>query len=420
MRVLGINAYRPNSAAIAVDNHKILAGSLESSFSGVSGDSSYPSRTVSWLNNYEKPFDYVAVPETVHLSKIKQGLKVSGIDATVVTVDYKEALAQSAIAVNKLYNQDSAIGVLVVDDFFTAIGYYVDGEYHWNTVIDYPDSLSLFYSAATRFLGYKPMFEEHKVEELSVTGSPTFVDVIKEKVLEITPDGYKLLTNLEQGAGVVSSNSDIAASVQSVFTEAVFALANKIKKLYDPSSILFVGRGSENSLTSYKLITSGMFKNVFLGTNDSASSAALGAAALQTEVFFKSQYIGKKLESLTLPDTIAYQLVEGDIVDYNYGLSAYSTKSLGSTCKLTIPYKQNFEKLENPVALVLEEDYYTYFSNYCGRFGNTYADLKNNIIPHCNRLKCIKINSSSNPYLARIIALTKASGFPILVFSDTR
>jgi predicted NodU family carbamoyl transferase len=415
MRVLGISDSRPYSAAICVDNHKIVGGHLESKLSGKAGDSAFPALSISELLDYNKPFDYVCY--TGDSSKIKQPLKALGISAPIVQFSTRDALAQSAITVNKLYDTKKAIAILVVDDFETSIGYYSE-ELHWTKTFSYPNSLCLFYSAAARFLGFNPMLEEHKVEQLAAKGTPLFSDVIKNNIIKIDTDSYELLLNLERGLGVAGESADIASSVVQVYNEIILNLLHYIKTNYDLSSLIFVGRGSEKPATIAAIQKANLFENIYLGTDCSNSGIAIGAAALQTKAYFKSQYIGKDFEKLTLPDSIADSLLRGNIVDYNYGKDAFSPSYLGSKNKLTIPFKPLLDKLKNPVALVLEQDYNTYFSNYSGLFANTPATVKSDYIPNTTKIRCIKINSSSNPYLARIITLTRAQGFPILVFSD--
>lgn len=411
MRVLGISDSKPYSSAVAIDNHKIVGGHIESKLSGKAGDSSFPALSIFELLDYNKPFDYVCYTGDKDISASLSSL---GVSAPIVRFSIRDALAQSAITVNKL--QDTA-AILVVDDFETSIGYYAE-QLHWTKTFAYPNSLSLFYSAATRFLGLKPMLEEHQVEALAKKGTPIFSDVIKNNILNIKSDGYETLLNLERGLGVAGQSADIAASVVQVYNEAILSLAEHIKKIHKLNSLIFVGRGSEKAHAVAALQASGLFENIFLGTDCSNASIALGAASLQTTTYFKSQYISKNFDNLALPDSIAEALLRGEIVNYNYGRDAFSPSSLGANSKLSIPFKPIYDELKNPIALVLEQDYDSYFSGYSGLFANIPTKVRGGNLPGVEEIRCIKINSSSNPYLSRIITLTRAQGFPILVFSD--
>src|SRR4030095_2521811 len=53
----------------------------------------------------------------------------------------------------------------------------------------YPDSLGLLYSAFTYYAGFKVNSGEYKVMGLAPYGEPSFVSIIKEKLLDIREDG---------------------------------------------------------------------------------------------------------------------------------------------------------------------------------------------------------------------------------------
>src|SRR5947209_1730285 len=53
----------------------------------------------------------------------------------------------------------------------------------------FPDSLGLLYSAFTYYTGFKVNSGEYKVMGLAPYGQPTYVALIKEKLLEIREDG---------------------------------------------------------------------------------------------------------------------------------------------------------------------------------------------------------------------------------------
>ena len=59
--------------------------------------------------------------------------------------------------------------------------------------ISFPHSLGLLYSAFTYFTGFKVNSGEYKLMGLAPYGEPVYADVIKEKLIDIKPDGsYRL------------------------------------------------------------------------------------------------------------------------------------------------------------------------------------------------------------------------------------
>ena len=57
-------------------------------------------------------------------------------------------------------------------------------------------------------------------------GNPKWAALIKDKIVSIKDGDYTLLQNFERGVGFGVLDWDIAASVQSVFTDIVVSLAN--------------------------------------------------------------------------------------------------------------------------------------------------------------------------------------------------
>src|SRR5262249_39499136 len=55
--------------------------------------------------------------------------------------------------------------------------------------INFPHSLGLLYSAFTYFTGFKVNSGEYKLMGLAPYGEPKYVDIIKDKLIDIRPDG---------------------------------------------------------------------------------------------------------------------------------------------------------------------------------------------------------------------------------------
>ncbi len=55
--------------------------------------------------------------------------------------------------------------------------------------IKFPHSLGLLYSAFTYYLGFRVNSGEYKVMGLAPYGEPKYVDIIKDKLIDIKGDG---------------------------------------------------------------------------------------------------------------------------------------------------------------------------------------------------------------------------------------
>jgi predicted NodU family carbamoyl transferase len=408
MRVLSINAFQPNSAAAAVEDGKIIGAYYEQHLSRTLYDKVFPTNALARLKNPYKDYDKVvlSVPQTYKASveKIK-----NITNASPTLVDHREALAMSAIITKRW----KSCAVLVVDTYYTSIGYYVDGSFYWVKNYKYPNSLCLFYSAATRFLGYMPITEENKVEKLAKQGKPLFVDYILNNVLKLTDNNYELLVNLERGGGRGAANADIACSVQTVFEQAIALLAEQTKKLVDADKLVFVGKASTN--VGAASIVSNLFEEVSTCCSEDAGASVLGAAALITDFISENYYLGVYDSSKTLADTYLKNLLKGEQVPFIEGKQAFSIKSLGTRSTISIPFIENVDN--DSIAIVEEARFSELFESGLGNT-TTYCALKKPIVPNVSKLRCLTVNSNSSPYLSRILKLTTTHGYPALVYKD--
>lgn len=410
MRILSINCFQPNSAAAAIEDGKILGAYYESHLSGIKYDPDFPKNAVNALKNVYKDFDKVvfSVPQTY--KKSYEAAKAY-TNASPTLVDHREALAMSTI----MQQRWDTCAVLVVDTFYTTIGYYANKQFYWLKTFDYPNSICLFYSTACRFLGYEPIVEEYKLEQLASTGDPVFYEYITKNLIDISPKDYKIKFNLERGIGFGYANADIASSVQEIFTEVVSNLATHLKTLVDTDNLVFVGKGSKNIQTATAV--SGIFPNVAINTASDAGESVLGAAALLSPICWENSYLGTYKTTKAIADDYASDIIKGDIVTFIEGKQAFSLESLGSRAKLAIPYINNMEKLNNPIAIVEKTRFKEFF--YSGIPNTTtYCEIRKDLIPGTTHIRCLAVDSSSHPYLNRILKVTSLHGFPVLVYED--
>lgn len=182
---------------------------------------------------------------------------------------------------------------------------------------EFPHSLGLIYSAFTAFLGFRPNDGECSTMALAGFGRPIYADKVRQ-VLRVTPgQGYRLQPGFFQfyEAGslpftrrfldlfgeprsvhlslpfhciptddteVPSSEAqyyaDVAASVQLVLEEAVFALAERAKQLTGASRLCLAGGIAHNAVLIGKLAQSDLYEEIYLPPDPGDGGAAVGAA----------------------------------------------------------------------------------------------------------------------------------------------
>jgi len=153
----------------------------------------------------------------------------------------------------------------------------------------YPDSIGALYGRVTDLLGFQSRADEHRVQWLSATGEPRYLDVFRRIVHNHAFDSSYFESG-QQGHGgfgvqffeqlgidrraelTPAQRADIAASMQNMLEEYVLQLAG------DAENICLAGGVAWNALLVSALETSGRFKGVFAQPAAGNAGTALGAA----------------------------------------------------------------------------------------------------------------------------------------------
>ncbi len=238
MYILGISAFYHDSAAVLIENDKIIAAVQEERFTRVKQDSSFPTNSINYCLSeanislkdiefiafYDKPFlKFERLLET-YLNEAPKGFK-SFVMAIPIWLKeklfLKETLYRNFSKIENLekkqlldkmmfaeHHQSHLASAFFPSPFEEAAVLSIDGVGEWATTsiahakgnsikilqeIHFPHSLGLLYSAFTYFLGFKVNSGEYKVMGLAPYGDPKYVDTIKEHLIDIKDDGsFKL------------------------------------------------------------------------------------------------------------------------------------------------------------------------------------------------------------------------------------
>jgi predicted NodU family carbamoyl transferase len=414
MRVLGLNYHEDRSSAVSVHNQRVVGGLLTSS-------TEFPRSLVAELSDPHQPFDYVVTTSNRSFSEFKLLTKAYTKTEPVV-VDYREALAMSSIVMR---DWDSC-AVMIVDGYYCALGYYANSEFHWIREFSYPNSISLFYSAATRLLGFDPITEEHKTVEASEQGSPTYADLIEQQFVNVGDGDYTLLHNLEHGVGRGPLNLDIASSVQAVFDKIILSLAGWLSRHVKNKKLAYAGRASANYLTNTRLANSGYFNELSIQPLTSAAGAAIGSASLISRPIWDRIDIGAETTMPITPEQLAAQLIKGNIIAYNNNRAEFTDRSTINRNWLAIPFKPVIDTFrqqagltytwQQPYTICQEKDYSLYYPN--SNFNSMYGQFASrSLTSTINSSKVVTTNLNRNPFMNRVLELTRAEGYPILISS---
>ncbi len=177
----------------------------------------------------------------------------------------------------------------------------------------FPHSLGIFYQAMTQYLGFMNYGDEYKVMGLAPYGKPTRVDQVR-KILAHKADGSYELTldyfrhhtdslnyQWENGSPkfealfsakiiellgpprdpntlLTQSDKDLAASVQAVYEENLFALLNALHAKYVIDDLALAGGCAQNSVANGKITKNTPFKNIYVAASGADAGGAIGAA----------------------------------------------------------------------------------------------------------------------------------------------
>jgi carbamoyltransferase len=243
----------------------------------------------------------------------------------------------------------------------------------------FPDSLGLFYSKITQYLGFQPLADEWKVMGLAAYGAPRF-DM--RGFIRVGRSDYRVagktllgrgssdLSMLEAAFGpartpdgpITDRHRDIAASAQAALEQAFLALARRAGRLARASRVCIAGGVAMNCKANGLVLTSGIFDDVFVPPAASDEGTALGAAVAALAAdgrypaittaglpfvgdFASDEEIAATLQTYKLPfcrcddpaAEAACLLAEGKIVGWFQGRAEFGARALGNRSILADP-----------------------------------------------------------------------------------
>jgi carbamoyltransferase len=352
MRILGISAYYHDAAAALVVDGKVVAAAQEERFTRKKHDSGFPHHAIEACLDiagvkpgeldhvafYDKPFlKFERLLET-YLAFAPRGF-TSFRQALPVWV--KDKLFQRNTLLKELKKVDPgadwqakllfsehhlshAASAFYPSPFQRAAVLTMDGVGEWTTTslalgdgralkvireIHFPHSLGLLYSAFTYYTGFKVNSGEYKVMGLAPYGRPTYVQKIREHLIDIKDDGsFRLnLDYFDYCTGLTMTNSrfdalfggpprkpeerltqremDLAASVQVITEEVVLKLAHAISRDTGERNLCLAGGVALNCVANGKLLRKKCYDRLWLQPAAGDAGGALGAALVAHHLY---------------------------------------------------------------------------------------------------------------------------------------
>lgn len=338
--ILGISAFYHDSAACLVKDGEIMAAAQEERFTRKKHDESFPANSVacclqkanitisdvSYAAFYEKPFLKFDRLLLTYLSSAPAGLRSF---VTAMPVWLKEKIFLKDLILGKLnysgellfpeHHESHAASAFFPSPFKEAAILTFDGVGEWTTTsygtgkdnaialfadIRFPHSLGLLYSAFTYYVGFRVNSGEYKLMGLAPYGEPKYVDLIKDNLIDIKPDGsfhmnmdyFNYCTGLTMvnerfcklfgqpprrpESGIQTFHMDIARSIQDVTEEIMVKAACHVHKVTKKDNLCLAGGVALNCVGNGKILKKAPFKNIWIQPAAGDAGGALGAALL--------------------------------------------------------------------------------------------------------------------------------------------
>lgn len=346
MHILGISSYYHDSAAVLLQDGEIVAAAQEERFSRRKHDARFPRQAIDACLRqggigvpdldhvvfYDKPSLKFRRLITTYLAYAPRGL---GSFLRAMPIWLKDKLHLKDRIRDELaeiggctrndvpsvlfsaHHQSHAASAFFASPFERAAVLCMDGVGEWATTsvwvgegnrleplweIDFPHSVGLLYSAFTYYTGFKVNSGEYKLMGLAPYGEPRFVDLIRDKLIDVKADGTfrmdmryfsyangSTMTNArfdalfggprrEPEAPIAQREMDLARSVQVVTEDIVLRLAATVHRETGLDRLCLAGGVALNCVANGRLLREGPFSDLWIQPAAGDAGGALGAA----------------------------------------------------------------------------------------------------------------------------------------------
>lgn len=262
----------------------------------------------------------------------------------------------------------------------------------------YPDSLGVFYSAITEYLGFQRASDEYKVMGLAAYGEPEYLEPMRA-LLSPEPDGgyrfdhrytqwpwapgsragyfsalfrQRFGPPRRQGEPVEARHQNIAASAQRLLEEIVLHMARWLHAETGQQDLCLAGGVALNCAMNGRLLREGPFQRIFIQPAAGDDGIALGAALQLHHRFgdtarlpeLSNAYFGPGYDDYVIAAAVeasgvaaqrcpnieartAELLSEGKIVGWFQGRMEFGPRALGARSILADPTRRDMQDILN-------------------------------------------------------------------------
>ena len=353
--ILGISAFYHDSAACLVVDGEIVAAAQEERFTRIKHDHRFPrhaaayclreaglsTNQLDYVGFYDKPLlkferlletylDYAPagfpsflkamplwmreklwMPDVIRLEMARsEGFdddreakkRARNLSWPILFGDHHESHAASAFYPSP-YEEAAILTMDGVGEWATSsIGVGRGNEITLLKELRFPDSLGLLYSAFTYYTGFRVNSGEYKVMGLAPYGEPSYVPIIKDKLVEIREDGslrmnheyfgYAQGLRMTNGAfsrlfgepprkpesKLTQKHMDLACSIQEITEEVMLKMASYAHRETGIKRLCLAGGVALNCVGNGRILREGPFEDLWVQPAAGDAGGALGIA----------------------------------------------------------------------------------------------------------------------------------------------
>ena len=439
--ILGISAFYHDSAAAIVVDGRIVAAAQEERFTRLKHDHNFPLNAIEFCLQqagiraeqldavvfYDKPLLKFERLMDSYLAYAPRGLR-SFMMALPLWLNQKLFLPREidrglgnryeGPIYFTTHHSSHAASAFFPSPFEEAAIITFDGVGEWSTTtwgigrwnkidilreIRFPHSLGLLYSAFTYYTGFKVNSGEYKLMGLAPYGEPRFENAIREKLIDIKPDGSFWLDqnyfNYTSGLTMTSEkfhrlfgrpprkpeeeltqfHMDVAASIQRVTEDVMMRIAKTVHSETGLKNLCMAGGVALNCVANGLIARFGPFENIWIQPAAGDAGGSLGGALFawyqlmgnprrpelpdgQSGSFLGPSYSTDEIEELLRPlaakyrrlddenrlcSEIAALIDEGRVVGLFQGRMEFGPRALGGRSILGDPRRPDMQSRMN-------------------------------------------------------------------------
>lgn len=346
VNILGLSAFYHDSAAALIIDGEIVAAVQEERFTRKKHDASFPAHAIQYcfteaaieladvdfITFYDKPLiKFERLLET-YLAFAPRGFK-SFINAMPIWLKEKlflkdmlktELSELSGLSKEELppilfneHHKSHAASAFYASPFEQAAVLCLDGVGEWATSsvwlgnnnklkplweLDFPHSLGLLYSAFTYYTGFRVNSGEYKLMGLAPYGTPEYVDLILDNLIDLKEDGtFRLdMSYFDFATGLTMTNSkfdqlfgapacapdstvtqremNLARSIQVVTEEIILKITNTIHRELDTDYLCLAGGVALNCVANGRILREGPFRDIWIQPAAGDAGGSIGCA----------------------------------------------------------------------------------------------------------------------------------------------